>query len=426
MSPLRAARGTGAFVRDGARVRRDIDLPELPIPGLPDSFEKAGPRERIYFEPGTTTAAILSAGGLCPGINDVVRAAVLELRHGYGVQRVLGIRHGFAGLDPARARAPLLLTLEAVRDVHHRSGSILGTSRGPHDPDVMVETLRGHGIAALIAIGGDGTMRAAHAIHSAARARGWPLAVVGLPKTIDDDVPFVDKTFGFDTAVSVARAAIEAAHAEARSVENGIGLVKLMGRRSGFIAAQATLASGDVNVCLVPEVPFTVDRLLAFLERRLAERGHAVVVAAEGCEDQLDSRRMLDESGNPRYSADERDVGKALRSAIVAHFENRRIAMTLKYIDPSYMLRGVRVTSDDAVFCDALGRHAVHAAMAGKSDIMIGRWNRRFTHVPLTLVNAHEKRIEPRGELWHDVVESTGQPPLDAISSDEASSRASR
>jgi 6-phosphofructokinase 1 len=397
VSPLRSRRSSSepSFTPDGALVRREIEVPEDPapgLPGLPEYFEKAGPRASIYFEPRRATVGILTAGGLCPGLNDVVRSTVLELHHGYGVARVLGFRFGFAGLDPSSGHGPILLTPEAVRDIHLCGGTMLGTSRASVDPAMMVETLQSHGVGVLLAIGGDGTMRGAHAIHEAARST--PLGVIGIPKTIDNDIPFVDKTFGFDSAVATAREAIDAAHAEARSAENGIGLVKLMGRHAGFIAAHSTLASRDVNACIVPEVPFRLERVLEWLEGRLASRGHAVVVVAEGCAEALATK----------------DLGAHLRTRIETHFLDRRERITLKYIDPSYMLRGRRSTSEDAVFCDALARNAVHAAMAGKTDILIGRWHRCFTHVGLDLVLAHRKALDPRGELWRDVLESTGQP----------------
>lgn len=280
----------------------------------------------------------------------------------------------------------------------------------------MVDTLVERGIDLLFAIGGDGTMRGAHAIAAEIGRRGRAISVVGVPKTIDNDIPFVDKTFGFETAVAMARTAIDAAHTEALSAMNGIGLVKLMGRGAGFIAAHATMASHDVNVCLVPEVKFRLDGptgLLAHLERRLLERHHVVVVIAEGCAAELigaagDKDVPRDASGNVRFQ--ELDVGKFVQGAITRHFQERRLPVTLKYIDPSYMLRGVPAGAIDSVFCAELARNAVHAAMAGKTAMMVGRLHRAFTHVPLHLVLSQKKRINPDGDLWLAVTESTGQP----------------
>jgi 6-phosphofructokinase 1 len=291
---------------------------------------------------------------------------------------------------------------------------MLGTSRGSHDTGTMLDTLAANRINCLFTIGGDGTMRAAHALAEEAMKRGMQLAVVGIPKTIDNDIPFVDKTFGFETAVSMAKIAIDAAHTEALSALHGIGLVKLMGRHAGFIAANAALASHDVNVCLVPEVHFDVDGphgLLAYLQHRLESRGHAVVVVAEGCGMRLaDKDGPRDASGNLRFGSADLDIGTHLKDRIDHYFAEARIPITLKYIDPSYMLRGVPANAIDAVFCDELARYAAHAAMAGKTDVMVGRWHRSFTHVPLPLALAEQKRIDPDKELWLAVTETTGQP----------------
>jgi 6-phosphofructokinase 1 len=393
-------------VADDDRVLVDVELHAGQRASMARAFEKAGPRETLFFDPAACRVGILTAGGLCPGTNNVIRTIVLELFHKYGVRSVLGFRFGFAGLDPASGVEPISLSLDDVRHIHGRGGTILGTSRGKHDVGTMVETLDARGVDALFVIGGDGSMRGAHAIAEEALARGRKLAVVALPKTIDNDVAWVDKTFGFDTAVAVARNAVDAAHTEALSIRNGVGLVKLMGREAGFIAAHAALASHDVDACLVPEVPFSRTRLLAWLEKRLAARGHAVVVVAEGCAKHFADleRAPKDASGNLDFGSDDLDVG-AILSRDCARFG-------LKYIDPSYMIRGVPAAPVDAILCDDLARNAVHAAMAGKTDVLVGRWHRSFTHVPLPLVLEGKKRIDPRGDLWRAVLETTGQPDL--------------
>jgi 6-phosphofructokinase 1 len=401
------------YVPDGVRVLHAVELGPGEAPDPTRSFEKAGPREHIYFEPHKTRAAIFTAGGLCPGINNVIRSLVLQLVHGYGVGGVIGFRYGLAGLDPASKFEPIPLRPEDVRHVHARGGTMLGTSRGGHPVATMVETLAANRVDCLFAIGGDGTMRGAPALSEEAERRGLALSVVGIPKTIDNDISFVDKTFGFETAVTMAKVAIDAAHTEALSALNGIGLVKLMGRNAGFIAAHAALASHDVNVCLVPEVSFELDGphgLLAYLERRLESRGHAVIVVAEGCGMRLAAAGPRDPSGNLRFSSAELDIGTYLKERIDRHFDELAVPITLKYIDPSYMLRGVPATAIDAVFCDELARHAAHAAMAGKTDVMVGRWHRSFTHVPLSLALSEKKAIDPDKELWLAVTETTGQP----------------
>lgn len=409
--------GVPDYVDDRTRILFDVEL-------LPDasvdprrSFEKAGPRQSLFFDPKAVRAAIVTSGGLCPGINNVIRSIVLHLHHKYGAGQVLGIRYGFEGLDPACGHESMVLDPEAVRHIHTRGGTLLGTSRGRRETAVMVDTLDKLGVDMVFAIGGDGTMRAAHAMAEEALRRGRRLAVVGVPKTIDNDVAYVDKTFGFETAVSMAKTAIDAAHTEALSARSGVGLVKLMGREAGFIAAHAALASHEVNVCLVPEVRYDLEGehgLLAWLEQRLAARGHAVIVAAEGCGKLLVPTETLaaprDASGNLRFAARELDIGTHLRGRIEQHFRDRQLPLTLKYIDPSYMIRGVPANAMDAVFCDQLARDAVHAAMAGKTDVLVGRWHRAFTHVPLALALSETKRIDPDRELWLAVTETTGQP----------------
>jgi 6-phosphofructokinase 1 len=388
-----------------------------PSPATTESFEKAGPREHIYFHPKKVTVGIVTCGGLSPGLNMVIRSLVMELHHGYGVPRILGFRYGYEGLNPQVGRPPLELTPELVEDCHRLGGSILGLSRGAQDAAVMVDYLVALEIDVLFTLGGDGTQRGAHALQQEIERRGLKIAVVGVPKTIDNDVAFVDQTFGFDTAVEMARTVLDGAHVEAKGARNGVGIVKLMGRDAGFIAAQATLASGEVNVCLVPEVDFEIEGehgLLAFLEERLRRRSHALVVVAEGCAGtvarRLGAKGERDASGNLRYSADSLDVGVYLRDAIRAHFKGKGLPIGVKYIDPSYTVRSVPPIGTDGVFCDRLARNAVHAAMAGKTDVLVGRSHGVFTHVPLSVVTGEKKTIEPDGTLWLSVLRSTGQP----------------
>jgi 6-phosphofructokinase 1 len=323
------------------------------------------------------------------------------------VRKTYGFRFGFAGLVAGALHEPLDLTPELVNRIHELGGSMLGSSRGPQPPKAMVDRLEQLGIAILFAIGGDGTLRGAHAIGEEAARRGLPLSVIGVPKTIDNDVSFVQKTFGFETAVSEARRATYAANAEAEAANNGIGLVKLMGRDSGFIAAYSSLVDGHANFCLVPEVPFTLDRFLAELRLRLERRGHAVIVVAEGAGQDLMARgEVRDASGNIRYG----DIGVFLRDAITAHFRDRKVPITLKYIDPSYAIRSVPTTAHDSAFCLLLGHNAVHAGMSGRTDMIVSFWNHQFTHVPIVLAVSKRKQIDPEGALWSSVLASTRQP----------------
>lgn len=409
---------------------RDVD-PEHPNPFVADThfiplhitqdlaaerpgnilFEKAGPREKIYFDPARVTAGIVTCGGLCPGLNNVIRSLVMSLRCHYGVERILGFRYGYHGLNPANGHPPLELTPELVSDIHEQGGTILGTSRGPEDPEVMVRYLRELGVNILFPIGGDGTQRGAYKIHEAACAAGHALAVVGIPKTIDNDILYVSRTFGYGTAVNAARQVIDVAHTEARAVLNGIGLVKLMGRDSGFIAAGATLASGEVNYCLIPEQPFELEGargLLFVLEERLRRKSHAVIVVAEGAGQHLIPRETVekDASGNVKHA----DIGLFLRDRITAHFRAKSIPVNVRYIDPSYLIRGLPADTEDAILCDGLARNAVHAAMTGRSGLIIGLVHNRMVHVPSHMITAGRKTVSLDGELWKAVLAVTGQP----------------
>lgn len=374
---------------------------------IPPSFEVAGPRRQIFFDPVDLHCGIVSCGGLCPGINDVIRAMVLSLFYHYGVTSICGFRYGFEGLNPAFGHSPLELSPELVNDIHQKGGTILGTSRGPQDISVLVDTLERRGIGILFTIGGDGTLRGSRAIAAEIKRRGLQIAVVGVPKTIDNDIAFVDQSFGFATAVTETRTAVYAAHMEAVGARNGIGLVKLMGRQSGFIAAYATLASSDVNFCLVPEIRFTTTAFLEALQERLVSKRHAVIVAAEGAgQDLMEATGQRDASGNIRLG----DIGTFLRQAIQEHFSSIGLEYTLKYIDPSYTIRSVRSNAYDSVFCLLLGHNAVHAGMAGYTNMLVGYWKNQFTHVPISLAVSRRKKIEPGDRLWNNVLAATGQP----------------
>lgn len=414
-SPLRLSAvpgdGLGDFTPDGARLLYRADFVTGEDIRLDLSFEKAGPREWIYFDPARTVAAIVTCGGLCPGLNNVIRSVFLQLHHNYGVASVLGIRYGYAGLNPARGVPPVRLTPESVESIHKLGGTMLGTSRGPEDPRVMVDFLESQGVNLLFAVGGDGTQRGAHAVAEEAGRRRLDLAVVGIPKTIDNDLPYVWESFGYKTALEKASEVLDCAHAEARGVRNGISLVKLMGRYSGSIAAGATLASQEVNFTLVPEVPFSLtgeNGFLAHLKRRILNRGHAVIVVAEGAGQELVATGEIerDASGNVKLH----DIGPWLRQAIADYFAAEGIPTVVRYFDPSYMIRSVPANTDDSLLCDRLGRNAVHAAMAGKTDVLMGMWYNSFIHVPISLATSERKLLRPESEVWRAVLASTGQP----------------
>jgi 6-phosphofructokinase 1 len=387
-----------------------VHFPDEPA-GEALRFEVAGPRAGLYFDPQQTRAGIVTCGGLCPGLNNVIRSLFLELHHVYGVPEVLGFRYGYQGLDPERGREPLVLTPKLVDEIHRQGGTVLGTSRGPVDLGRAVDNLIRRNVNLLFTVGGDGTQRGANALFQEARRRGHPLSVVGIPKTIDNDVPFVSRTFGFQTAVEEACQVIDCAHTEARSVENGISLVKLMGREAGYIAAGATVASQDVNFTLVPEVPFALDGpggFLVGLQRRIATRGHAVIVVAEGAgqEHLPQSDAGHDASGNVKL----KDIGLHLRGRIEAHFKAGRVPIVFRYFDPSYIIRSRPADAEDSILCDQFARNAVHAAMAGKTGLVIGMLHDVFIHVPIELLATQKKRLDPGGMAWQAVLATTGQP----------------
>jgi len=372
------------------------------------ALEAGGPREYIYFDPGRTRAAVVTCGGLCPGLNNVIRGLVLELADNYGVTEVLGFRDGYRGL--AGGAEPVRLSRDLVADIHHRGGTVLGTSRGGQDPALMVSTLERHGVSLLFVIGGDGTLRGAGAIADEASRRGLPLAVVGVPKTIDNDIPYLDQSFGFQTAFARATDSIKSAHTEASSTPHGVGLVKLMGRHSGFIACYAALASHDADFVLIPEVPFALDGaggLLARLRDLVTRQGHAVVVVAEGAgQHLLDAGNEVDASGNARLA----DIGGLLRQRISADFAAAGQELSLRYVDPGYAIRSVPANGWDAVYCLRLAQAAVHAAMAGRTAMVVGRWHGRFVHIPIPVAAGSRNQVDPGGDLWMSVLEATGQP----------------
>jgi 6-phosphofructokinase 1 len=378
------------------------------------SFEPAGPRAQLYFPPAKLTRGIVTCGGLCPGINNAIRAIVLELHYAYGVSRILGFRYGYAGLTSQSEYEPWLLSPAMVDTIHEHGGTLLGTSRGQHDIGDMVDTLMRWNVGILFVIGGDGTMRGARALYQEISHRKLHIGIIGIPKTIDNDLAWIERSFGFNTAVAEARRIVAGAHAEARGAWNGIGLVKLMGRYAGFIAAHASLASSDVNFCLVPEAPLTLDGEFGFLrvlERRLDEKHHAVIVVAEGAgQDLLQdlTYQEYDPSGNRRL----KDIGGFLRDQITHYCAAQHKEMTLKYIDPSYTIRSLPADSLDAECCLMLGQHAVHAGMAGCTDMLVSYWNQHFVHVPMGFVTNVRPQLDMQGEIWQRVLEATGQPAL--------------
>ncbi len=377
---------------------------------MPAAFEKAGPRARIFHDPARSAAAIVTAGGLCPGLNDVIKGLVNTLWDGYGVRHILGIRYGYRGLVPGNPE-PLTLTPDVVEEIHTQGGTILGSSRGPQDTGTIVDTLVAREINLLFCIGGDGTLRGVRDLAAEIARRGLAIGVIGIPKTIDNDIGFMDRTFGFETAVHATHPIIAAAHNEAKGSYNGLGLVHLMGRDSGFIAAHAALANSDVNYCLIPEAPFRLEGeggLLAHLAARLARKHHAVMVVAEGAGQHLfgEGKQERDASGNLLH----RHIGEYLRDHLKGWAKGIGVELSIKYFDPSYLIRGIDAQGSDAIFCLLLAENAVHAALGGHTNTVIGHWHGAFTHVPVPLAVRERKKVDLDAPLWRTLVAMTGQP----------------
>ncbi len=405
-------RNEASYTPDDSRIlcytkSHDIELcKELNI--AEPTFELAGPRAKLFFNPTEVTCAIVSCGGLCPGLNDVIRAITLTSLWQYKVKKVYGFRYGYAGLGANPPEAPIELDPKIVDDIHHKGGTILGSSRGPQPEKVMVETLLKYKVDILFVIGGDGTLAGGYDLANEIKSQNLPISVIGVPKTIDNDIYCCKRTFGYSTAVSEATKAIFAAHTEAKAAVNGVGLVKLMGRDSGFIAAGATLSNNDVNMCLLPEVPFELEGkggLLEKLEKRLKFKNHAVIVVAEGAGQNLfgDQDKKKDASGNVLHQ----DIGLFLEQKIKDYFKSINTEMSIKYIDPSYTIRSCPANADDSGFCTLLGENAVHAAMAGKTNMFVGNWNESLTHVPLAMTFKKRKKLSKDGQVLRTILRTT-------------------
>ncbi|MGN1163361.1 MAG: ATP-dependent 6-phosphofructokinase, partial [Candidatus Ornithospirochaeta sp.] len=404
--------GSADYVEDTDKIYLNIDHDEAKgKEDQEDVLELAGPRKKIYFNPAHVHAAICTCGGICPGLNNVIRSVVRCFWYRYGVRRITGIPFGYLGLLENSPWPMIDLTPEVVDDIQEKGGTILGSARGGgKEVEQIVDTLERQNINILIAIGGDGTLRGAHDIGEEVKRRGLKIAVVGVPKTIDNDLSFIDTSFGFDTAVASAVPAVRGAHVEAKSAYNGIGLVKVMGRESGFIAAHTSLAQSDVNFCLIPENPFDLDGpngLLYHLEKRIKDRGHAVILVAEGAgTDLVPPTGEVDAGGNKKFQ----DIGVFLKEKIKEYFKEKDIPVSIKYIDPSYIIRSTPANSYDSIYCARLGAHAVHAAMAGKTQCIASSVNNRFVYIPIKAAVAKRNHVNPEGALWRDVLENTRQP----------------
>jgi len=403
------------FIERGDRVLYDASLENfnhcMEKGETPVSFEKAGPHRHIYFDPAKTKVAIVTCGGLCPGLNNVIRSIVYELNYRYNVNRIIGIQYGYEGFITRFNHSEIDLTPKRVENIHHLGGTILGSSRGNQDIGQIVDRLTVLDVNILFCIGGDGTLRGAHAIYEEISRRNLKISVATIPKTIDNDIDFIDKSFGFETAFTIANDIIRCAHNEAVGAYNGIAVLKLMGRESGFIAAHAALSTQEVNFVLVPEITFDLNGPNGFLNvliHRLERRHHALIVVAEGAGQHFFQGEAIekDQSGNIKN----KDIGLYLKEKISEELKSKNFPFSLKYIDPSYIIRSTPANANDGMFCGLLSQNAVHAAMAGKTDFVVGHWNNLFTLLPITVAVSKRKKIDTESELWWNVLEGTGQP----------------
>ena len=418
-SPIKMSKTMGDGIADYVNDDQFIRLGSSVVPGPQADVNKsqvlecAGPREYIYFSPSHVHAGIVSCGGLCPGINDVIRAIVRCLWYRYGVTRISGIRYGYLGFLPEHQFDLMQLSPPVVDDIHKLGGTFLGSARGGgREVEKIVDTMERLNLNMCFTIGGDGTQRGTVDIAEEIDKRRLKIAMLGIPKTVDNDFALIDRSFGFNTAVAKAVEVVTAAHMEAASAINGIGLVKVMGRDSGFIAAHTALASHEVNFVLIPEVPFNLEGyngFLAHLEERLKKRHHAVIVVAEGAmQDKLLKEKKTDAGGNIKMA----DVGVYLRSRILNYFEEKKMEINLKYIDPSYAIRSAPANPGDSIYCERLGNAAAHAAMAGKTKLIIGLVNNEFVHLPIKSVITHRNKVNPESSLWRDTIDATHQPAM--------------
>jgi 6-phosphofructokinase 1 len=389
----------------------DIDAKGHPVPRHEETLEVAGPRAKIYFNPAHVHAAICTCGGICPGLNNVIRAVVRCFWYRYGVRRISGVQFGYQGLLENSPWPLIPLDPDVVDDIQEKGGTILGSARGGgKQVEEIVDSLERMNINILVTVGGDGTLRGAFDISEEIKKRNLKISIIGIPKTIDNDLSFIQSSFGVDTAVQMAVPVVRCAHIEAKNSIHGIGLVKVMGRESGFIAANTSLAQSDVNFCLIPENPFDLEGpegLLAKLKQRILDRGHAVVLVSEGAgQDLVPSTGETDASGNVKYQ----DIGIFLKESITSYFKKEGIETNVKYIDPSYIIRSAPADSFDSIYCARLGAHAVHAAMSGKTQSLIGQVNNRFVHLPIKVAVSTRNHVDLEGSLWRDVLENTRQP----------------
>lgn len=388
----------------------------------PPSFPEAGPRKELCFDPHRVKAAVVTTGGLAPGLNSVVHSIVDRHFNTYELNETLGgavygIYDGFRGLRDCASNSTTLnpkVTLDWLR----QGGSNLGSIRfrdpqgEKHLVDEIAKSITQMAIDILYVIGGDGSQLIAHKVAQAVPS----ISVLGVPKTMDNDVLWVRESFGFDTTVEQATHAINALHFEAQSTRR-VGLLQFFGAESGFVAANAALASGQVDLVLIPEAFNNLSdeqlqhywkMLLGHLDdrvKRQAHMPHAIVVVAEGVETALvqQKSRKLGRKG---------DFLELLKQDIAGKVRDRRGRCLEIFVnEPRHYIRSGAANAHDQIFCERLGALAVDNGLAGYTNCMVSHWLTEYVLVPLELVVQGQKSIQTSGMFWRQVETSTGQPP---------------
>eukprot|EP01062_Namystynia_karyoxenos_P014156 TRINITY_DN150_c0_g3_i1.p1 TRINITY_DN150_c0_g3~~TRINITY_DN150_c0_g3_i1.p1 ORF type:complete len:608 (+),score=175.83 TRINITY_DN150_c0_g3_i1:110-1825(+) len=373
--------------------------------GLSGGFVRAGATRKIWWDPKSVRAGIVTCGGLCPGLNSIVREVTRCLRHCYGVDSVTGFRSGYNGMRKPDEYPPIRLTTETCRDIHQKGGSLIEAGRGGFNPDALCDTLHSHGINLLFVVGGDGTQWAADVLVQAAQERNLPVSVVGIPKSIDNDVCFFDRTFGFETAVQAGCVVIRHGHVEASSCHNGVAVVKLMGRDAGFVARNAALASTLADAVLIPEVDWKLQDLLDHVVATLRRKHHMVIVVAEGAGQEHVATGKLDSTGHTVYG----DIGKFLVDKINSHLKGS-IGGRCFYIDPSYIIRSGPAEPNDHMYCARMAYESVHAAMRGYTGVCVGSVNGFMVMVPMKYIAGARRMVKPTSSIWQACVQSAKMP----------------
>jgi len=367
---------------------------------------RANATRHIYWDPKDVRAAIVTCGGLCPGLNSVVRELTDCLYNEYGVKDILGMRGGYHGLSNPEELTPMYLTPKIVNEIHMKGGSVLMAGRGGNDCIRIVDKLKERDINMLFVVGGDGTQSGAHALFLEARKRKMPISIVGVPKSIDNDVMYFDKTFGFESAVAEAVSVIRGSFVEATSANRAVSIVKLMGRDAGFVSMYAAVASNLVDLCLIPEVDVKLQDVLAYVDKVLAQKGYMVVAVAEGAGQNFVESEGVDPTGHTKYG----DVGVFLRDAINEHLKRSDDGGRSFYFDPSYMIRAVPANPIDHIFCSRLSRDAVHTAMRGYTGVCVGPIHNIIIIMPMNNIASRQKTVNVHRNMWQVCVHQSGMP----------------